>query len=240
MSAAAELLVGLQSVPGVQGCCLLDTARGVIAHTLKPPYEPLLVQKVLEQFDVVMEMQRTVDGLEVPRLFQGRFASGVLVLRWFDLCTLFVLGAPNLNLAMVTVASNALQVKIATSGLVAGMQTRPPLTLSSGWRTGPAAPVEPAPPPPLPQTTGPQRTGPVPAGDLVPVERLRELAAALARALGPLSTAVVKREVERLGYHTRELPRAALPEVVERCTAQITDGRARAEFAAAARTLLQR
>lgn len=232
---SVELLAGIRALPGVIGCCLVDAALRVVAHHLPPPYEPVLLVSVIERLSGVFEMHASLEDFGMPRALLARMSDGVLFARQYDTGLLVVLAGQTVNMAMVSVAANSLQSRL-------GAVSSPPDMMTGQPRMTPAL----TPPPvrggtvlaPQSQTFSLKPTPRPSDVPVVPIESLRKVGTLLTQHLGPLASALLKREIEALGYTPDALPIAMADTLVGKVAVRISDPRARAAFSQAAFALI--
>lgn len=137
------MLTSISSVPGVLGVALFNPDNSCIAHSLAPPYEPILLA---EAADRLLEAQNGFEGigLQQPDFLAAKFELGCAVVVTQNNTRAVVLCNDSTNLAMLRVALRVVALK-------AQQEPQPAPAAAS-----PAVPAVRPPPPPPPRRDVPQ------------------------------------------------------------------------------------
>jgi hypothetical protein len=227
----------IQSVTGAKGiigAALVDPEGKFLAHRLSAPYEPVLLTSLLEHLAAVQDLMVSLDPATRLRSFLGKYEELAILVRWTDRYTVVMLAAPNVNMAMMSVAAAAMQTK-ADAALsrpkagpllrtyptnpgtvtVSGVEHQAPRegNTASDWRTGNAVT-------PSSATTS----------EFVPLDTLKAVVKALAQHTGPTAQALIKRELANRGVTAVTLKRAQYQDFLSTMSQQISDPGARTLF----------
>jgi hypothetical protein len=111
-NALQECIQGMTGVSGIYGAALLDPAGEFLAVKLPVPYEPVLLSSMLGHLSALQELLASVDGAAQMKSFLARYEEFVIMVRWTDRYSVVLLASPTINLAMLSVAVHAAQMRI--------------------------------------------------------------------------------------------------------------------------------
>jgi hypothetical protein len=263
-NALQECIQGMTSVSGIYGAALLDPAGEFLAVKLPVPYEPVLLSSMLGHLGALQELLSSVDGAARMKSFLARYEEFVIMVRWTDRYSVILLASPTINLAMLSVAVHAAQMRIETALNHARMGG----SLLRTYATSPGTVTESGLGPPVPRegntTTREMHTGPrsgntttrevtsslpesntisqtgsalPPPGssaEFVPRDTIKALVKVLAKYAGPMAEAMIKRELQARSVSSSTLRRTQFIEFLTALSQQIPKPKTRTDFLAEA------
>jgi hypothetical protein len=244
-----EILDVLMRVPGVSGAALCNQQGECVLSRLIPPFEPILIKKVVSEVRGVFQMMRYLDDSD-PQFLVLHFDDLVVAVRQIEELTLIALATSTTNSAMLGVGLNVVNLKIHEHGianfeLAAGTGPRPGSGLQSSSRPTVGTPVS----MPIARSEGTvintanlsgSESGQLPAPDFIGEELVQRLVKALARQLGPAARVVFKQQVKYIGLTVGTITPNNLSTVVDALLQRVTDVTKREAFLSDVRTLLRR
>jgi hypothetical protein len=244
-----EILDVLMRVPGVSGTALCNQQGECVLSQLIPPFEPILIKKIVSEVRSVFQMMRYLDDSE-PQFLVLHFDDVVVAVRRIEELTLIALATSTTNSTMLGVGLNVVNLKIHEHGianfeLAAGTGSRPGGGLQSSPRSSGGTPTS----VPIARSEGTaisstslsgSDSGQLPAPDFIGDELLQRLVKAFARQLGPAAKVVFKQQVKHIGLTVGTITPNNLPAVVDALLQRVTDAGKREAFLSDVRALLRR
>jgi len=243
-----EILDVLVRVPGVSGAALCNQRGECVLSQLIPPFEPILIKKIVSEVRSVFQMMRYLDDSE-PQFLVLHFDDVVVAVRQIEELTLIALATSTTNSTMLGVGLNVVNLKIHEHG-IANFE----LAAGTGSRSGSGLQSSPRPSGTLtsvpaarsegtvissPSLSG-SDSGQLPAPDFVGDEFVQRLVQALTRQLGPAAKVVFKQQVKHIGLTVGTITSSNLSNVVEALLQRIADVAKREAFLSDVRALLRR
>jgi len=244
-----DILDVLIRVPGVSGAALCNQQGECVLSQLIPPFEPILIKKIVSEVRSVFQMMRYLDDSE-PQFLVLHLDDFVVAVRQIGELTLVALAASTTNSTMLGVGFNVVNLKIHEHGI-----ENFELAAGTGSRTGSGAQSLPRPSGGT-STAGPivrsestaigsasfgmSETGQRVAPDYIGDEFVQHLVKALARQLGPAAKIVFKQQVKQIGLTVGTITPNNLSAVVDALLQRITDRAKREAFLSDVRALLRR
>lgn len=244
-----EILDVLVKVPGVSGAALCNQQGECVLSQLIPPFEPILIKKIVSEVRGVFQMMRYLDDSE-PQFLVLHLDDVVVAVRQIEELTLVAIATSTINSTMLGVGFNVVNLKIHEHGianfeLAAGTGSR----LGSGSQS-PLRPRGGTPTPaPIARTEGTAissaslsapDSGQLAAPDFIGDEVVQRLIKALARQLGPAAKVVFKQQIKHIGLTVGTITPNNLSAVVDALLQRVTDVAKRAAFLSDVRVLLRR
>lgn len=244
-----EILDVLARVPGVSGAALCNQRGECVLSQLIPPFEPILIKKIVSEVRGVFQMMRYLDDSE-PQFLVLHLDDVVVAVRQIEELTLVALATSTTNSTMLGVGLNVVHLKILDHGianfeLAAGTGSRPGSGSQSLPRFGGGTP----PPVPTARSEGTAfasgslsffDSGQPAAPDFIGDEIVQRLVKALARQLGPAAKVVFKQQVKHVGLTVGAITPNNLSTVVDALLQRVTDVAKREAFLSDVRALLRR
>jgi len=243
-----DILDVLIRVPGVSGAALCNQQGECVLSQLIPPFEPILIKKVVSEVRGVFQMMRYLDDSE-PQFLVLHFDDVVVAVRQIEELTLIALAVSTTNSTMLGVGLNVVNLKILEHG-IANFE----LAAGTGSRSGSG--LQSTPRPATGTTSGPiarsegtsisspgisgSDSGQQPAPDFIGDELVQHLVKALARQLGPAAKVVFKQQVKHIGLTVGTITPNNLSSVVDAVLQRLTDQAKREAFLTEVRALLRR
>jgi hypothetical protein len=243
-----DILDVLMRVPGVSGAALCNQQGECVLSQLIPPFEPILIKKIVSEIRGVFQMMRYLDDSE-PRFFVLHFDDVVVAVRQIEELTLIALATSTTNSTMLGVGLNVVNLKIHEHG-VANFE----LATGTGSRSGSGSQSAPRPSTGTPSSAPIARSegtsissslsgsdsGQLPAPDFIGDELVQRLVKALAHQLGPAAKVVFKQQVKHLGLTVGTITPGNLGTVVDALLQRVTDVAKREAFLSDVRALFRR
>ena len=244
-----EILDVIVRVPGVSGAALCNQRGECVVSQLIPPFEPILIKKIVSEVRGVFQMMRYLDDSE-PQFLVLHLDDVVVAVRQIEELTLVAIATSTTNSTMLGVGFNVVHLKILDHGianfeLAAGTGSRPGSGSQSVPRFGGGTP----PPVPIARSEGLAfgsaslgmfDSGQPAAPDFIGDELVQRLVKALARQLGPAAKVVFKQQVKHVGLTVGAITPHNLPTVVDALLQRVTDVAKREAFLSEVRALLRR
>ena len=246
-----EILDVLVRVPGVSGAALCNQRGECVLSQLIPPFEPILIKKIVSEVRGVFQMMRYLDDSE-PQILVLHLDDVVVAVRQIEELTLVALATSTTNSTMLSVGFNVVHLKVLDHGianfeLAAGTGSRP----GSGSQSLPRFSGGTPPPVPIARSEGlafgsaslstfDSDSGQPAAPDFIGDELVQRLVKALARQLGPAAKVVFKQQVKHIGLTVGAITPNNLPTVVDALLQRVTDVAKREAFLSDVRALLRR
>ncbi len=244
-----EILDVLVKVPGVSGAALCNQQGECVLSRLLPPFEPILIKKIVSVVRGVFQMMRYLDDSE-PQLLVLHLDDVVLAVRQIEELTLVAFATSTTNSAMLGVGFNVVNLKIHEHGianfeLAAGTGSRP----GSGSQSSPRPSSRTPTPVPIARSEGTALgsatlssfdSGQPAAPDFIGDELIQRLVKALAHQLGPAAKVVFKQQVKHIGLTVGAITPHNLSTVVDALLQRVTDVAKREAFLSDVRALLRR
>jgi hypothetical protein len=248
-----EILDVLMRVPGVNGAALCNQHGECVLSQLIPPFEPILIKKVVSEIRGVFQMMRYLDDSD-PQFLVLHFDDVVIAVRQIEELTLIALATSTTNSTMLGVGLNVVNLKIHEHGvanfeLAAGTGSRSGSGLQSAPRSSGGTPTS----GPIARSEGTaigsgslsgglsgSDSGQLPAPDFIGDDLVQRLVKALARQLGPAARVVFKQQVKHIGLTVGTITPGNLPTVVDALLQRVTDAAKREAFLSEVRALLRR
>jgi hypothetical protein len=244
-----EILDVLMRVQGVSGAALCNQQGECVLSELIPPFEPILIKRIVSEVRGVFQMMRYLDDSE-PQFLVLHLDDVVVAVRQIEELTLVALATSTTNSTMLSVGFNVVNLKIHEHG-IANFE----LAAGTGSRTGSGSQSPPRPsggtptPVPIARSEGTAigsasfslfDTGQPAAPDFIGDELVQRLVKALARQLGPAAKVVFKQQVKHIGLTVGTITSNNLSTVVDALLQRVTDGAKREAFLSDVRALLRR
>jgi hypothetical protein len=243
-----EILDVLVRVPGVSGAALCNQQGECVLSRLLPPFEPILIKKIVSVVRGVFQMMRYLDDAE-PQLLVLHLDDVVLAVRQIEELTLVAFATSATNSAMLGVGFNVVNLKIHEHGianfeLAAGTGSRQGSGSQSSPRLSSGTPT----PVPIARSEGTALgsatlsifDGQPTAPDFIGDELVQRLVKALAHQLGPAAKVVFKQQVKHIGLTVGAITPHNLSTVVDALLQRVTDVAKREAFLSDVRALLRR
>jgi hypothetical protein len=240
-----EILDVVVRVPGVSGAALCNQQGECVLSQLVPPFEPVLIKKIVSEVRGVFQTMRYLDDSE-PQFFVVHFDDVVVAVRQIEELTLVAFATSTTSVTMLGVAFNVVNLKIRDHGianfdLAAGTGLLPGRGRGRGSQSTPrpgdgtptSLPIGSA---SLSISDGIQPAAP----DFIGDELVERLVKALARQLGPAARFVFKQQVKHIGLTVGAITPNNLSTVVEALLQRVTDGAKREAFLSDVRALFRR
>lgn len=202
-------LAGLNSIAGVVGVAVFDASDQCVTHTLPAPYEPILLQSILQQVRIALTALGSVNGSAPWNDVLLQSEGGAVWFRSASPLLLMVLATSDANLSMVGVATNVALLKLAGASVPALAGE----TASAGAHAQPDA-------------SGRSRT------ELLHPAVTDRIVRALARSLGPIARLQVEDEIDRLAQATPPGGTLRARDVILGLTGRLADAQRKKEFLA--------
>lgn len=221
-----EILDVVVRVPGVSGAALCNQQGECVLSQLIPPFEPILIKKIVSEVRGVFQTMRYLDDSE-PQFLVVHFDDVVVAVRQIEELTLVAFATSTTSVTMLGVAFNVVNLKIRDHGianfdLAAGTGLLPGRGSQSPRPSGISDSAQPA------------------APDFIGDELVQRLVKALARQLGPAARFVFKQQVKHIGLTVGAITPNNLSTVVEALLQRVTDVAKREAFLSDVRALLRR
>lgn len=244
-----EILDVLMRIPGVSGAALCNQQGECVLSQLIPPFEPILIKKIVSEVRGVFQTMRYLDDSE-PQFFVLHLDEVVVAVRQIEELTLVAVATNATNSTMLGVGFNVVNLKIREHG-IANFD----LAAGTGPRPGSGSQSLPRPiggtPPPVPiarsegiaiasASLGISNSGQPAAPDYIGDELVQRLVKALARQLGPAARVVFKQQVKRIGLTLGAITPTNLSAVIDALLQRVTDDAKREAFLSDVRALLRR
>lgn len=244
-----EILDVLMRVPGVSGAALCNQQGACVLSQLIPPFEPILIKKIVSEVRGVFQMMRYLDDSE-PQFLVLHLDDVVVAVRQIEELTLVALATSTTNSTMLSVGLNVVNLKIHEHGianfeLAAGTGPR----LGSGSQSLPRPSGGTSTGVPIAHSEGTaigstsisiSDSGPPAAPDFIGDEFVQRLVKALARQLGPAAKVVFKQQIKYIGLTVSTITPNNLSTVVDALVQRVTDVAKREAFLFDVRDLLRR
>ena len=236
-----EILDVVVRVPGVSGAALCNHQGECVLSQLIPPFEPILIKKIVSEVRGVFQTMRYLDNSE-PQFLVVHFDDVVVAVRQIEDLTLVAFATSTTSVTMLGVAFNVVNLKIRDhgianfdlaegTGLLPGRGSqRPP---RPGDRTPTPVPIGSA-------SLGISDSAQPAAPDFIGDELVERLVKALARQLGPAARFVFKQQVKHIGLTIGAITPNNLSTVVDALLQRVTDVAKREAFLSDVRALLRR
>lgn len=243
-----EILDVVVRVPGVSGAALCNQQGECVLSQLSPPFESILIKKIVSEVRGVFQTMRYLDDSE-PQFLVVHFDDVVVAVRQIGELTLVALATRTTSVTMLSVAFNVVNLKIrdhgianfdlATgTGLLPGRGSQSPPRPSS--RTPTSVPIAHSEGTPIGSASRSISDGAQAAPDFIGDELVQRLVKALARQLGPAASFVFKQQVKHIGLTVGMITPNNLSTVVEALLQRVTDVAKREAFLSDVRALLRR
>jgi hypothetical protein len=240
-----EILDVVLRVPGVSGAALCDPQGECVLSQLIPPFEPILIKKIVSEVRGVFQTMRYLDDSE-PQFLVIHFDDMVAAVRQIEELTLVAFATTTTSITMLGVAFNVVNLKIRDHG-IANFDLAAGTGLTPGRGRGRGSQSSPRPgggmPTPVPIGSASlsisDSTQPA-APDFIGDELVERLVKALARQLGPAARFVFKQQVKHIGLTVGAITPNNLLTVVEALLQRVTDVAKREAFLSDVRALLRR
>jgi hypothetical protein len=244
-----DILDVLVKVPGVSGAALCNQQGECVLSQLIPPFEPILIKKIVVEVRGMFRMMRYLDDSE-PQLLVLHLDEIVVAVRQIEELTLIALATTTINSTMLSVGFNVVHLKVLDHGITnfelaagtgsrsgSGLQSQP--RFSSG--TPPLAPIARREISTISSADlSVPDSGQLAAPDFIGTELVERLVKALARQLGPAAKVVFKQQVKHIGLTIGTITRSNLSTVVDALVQRVTDVAKREAFLTDVRALLRR
>jgi len=235
-----EILDVVVRVPGVSGAALCNQQGECVLSQLVPPFEPILVKRIVSEVRGVFQTMRYLDDSE-PQFLVVHFHDVVVAVRQIDELTLVAFATSTASVTMLGVAFNVVNLKIRDHGIAN-------FDLAAGTGLLPGRRSQSAPRPGGTPTAGPIGgasislfdTSQPAAPDFIGDELVERLVKALARQLGPAARFVFKQQVKHIGLTVGAITPNNVSSVVEALLQRVTDVAKREAFLYDVRALLRR
>jgi hypothetical protein len=244
-----EILDVVVGIPGVSGAALCNQQGECVLSQLSPPFEPILLKKIVSEVRGVFQTMRYLDDSE-PQFFVVHFDNVVVAVRQIEELTLVALATSTTSVTMLGVAFNVVNLKIRDHGLAnfdlatgTGLLPgrRPQNSPRPSSRTPTSVPIARGEGTPVGGASLGISDGTQPAApDFIGDELVQRLVQALARQLGPAARFVFKQQVKHIGLTVGAITPNNLPTVVEALLQRLTDAAKREAFLSDVRALLRR
>lgn len=246
-----EILDVVLRVPGVSGAALCNQQAECVLSQLIPPFEPILIKKIVSEVHGVFQTMRYLDDSE-PQFLVVHFDDVVVAVRQIEELTLVAFATSTTSVTMLGVAFNVVNLKIRDHGIAnfdlaagtgllpgrgrrsqspprpsGGTPTSVPIARSEGTTIGRAS---------LSISDSDQPAAP----DFIGDELVQRLVKALARQLGPAASFVFKQQVKHIGLTIGAITPNNLSTVVDALLQRVTDVAKREAFLSDVRALLRR
>ncbi len=236
-----EILDVVVRVPGVSGAALCNQQGECVLSLLNPPFEAILIKKIVSEVRGVFQTMRYLDDSE-PQFLVIHFDGVVVAVRQIEELTLVAFATSTTSVTMLGVAFNVVNLKLrdhglanfdlaAGTGLLPARGSQGPSRPSS--RTPTAVPIGSA-------SLGVSGSVQPAAPDFIGDELIQRLVKALARQLGPAASFVFKQQVKHIGLTVGAITPNNLPTVVDALLQRVTDVAKREAFLSDVRALLRR
>lgn len=244
-----EILDVIVRVPGVSGAALCNQQGECVLSQLNPPFEPILIKKVVSEVRGVFQTMRYLDDSE-PQFLVVHLDDVVVAVRQIEELTLVALATSTTSVTMLSVAFNVVNLKIrdhgianfdlaAGTGLLPGRGSQSPPRPSS--RTPLSVPIARGEGTPTSSASlGISDSTQPAAPDFIGDELVQRLVKALARQLGPAASFVFKQQVKHIGLTVGAITPRNLSTVVDALLQRVTDVAKREAFLSDVRALLRR
>jgi len=244
-----EILDVVVRVPGVSGAALCNQQGECVLSQLIPPFEPILIKKIVSEVRSVFQTMRYLDDSE-PQFLVVHFDDVVVAVRQIGELTLVALATTTTSVTMLSVAFNVVNLKIRDHG-IANFD----LATGTGLHPGRGSQSPPRPsgrtPTSMPiargedtmtgrASLGSSDSAQLAAPDFIGDELVQRLVKALARQLGPAAKVVFKQQVKHIGLTVGAITPNNLPTVVDALLQRVTDVAKREAFLSDVRALLRR
>jgi hypothetical protein len=242
-----EILDVLVRIPGVSGAALCNQRGECVLSQLIPPFEPILIKKIVSEVRGVFHMMRYLDDSE-PQFLVLHFEDVVVAVRQIEELLLVALATSTTNSTMLGVGFNVVHLKILDYG-IANFE----LAAGTGSRLGSGSQGLPrfggGTPPPVARSEGTAfgsaslsifDSGQPAAPDFIGDELVERLVKALARQVGPAAKVVFKQQVKHIGLTVGAITPNNLSTVVEALVQRVPDVTKREAFLSDVRALLRR
>jgi len=235
-----EILDVVVRVPGVSGAALCSPQGECVLSQLVPPFEPVLVKKIVSEVRGVFQTMRYLDDSE-PQFLVVHFDDVVVAVRQIEELTLVAFATSTTSVAMLGVAFNVVNLKIRDHG-IANFDLAAGTGLTPGRGSQSSRPGGGIPTPVPSGSAGLSMFDSVQpaAPDFIGDEFVQRLVKALARQLGPAARFVFKQQVKHVGLTVGEITPHNLLTVVEALVQRVTDVTKREAFLSDVRALLRR
>lgn len=235
-----EILDVVVRVPGVSGAALCNPQGECVLSQLSPPFEPVLVKKIVSEVRGVFQTMRYLDDTE-PQFLVVHFDDVVVAVRQIEELTLVAFATSTTSVTMLGVAFNVVNLKIRDHGiasfdLAAGTGLLPGRGSQSRRPSGGMPASTPIGSASLSISDGVQPAAP----DFIGDELVERLVKALARQLGPAARFVFKQQVKHIGLTVGAITPNNLSTVVEALLQRVPDVAKREAFLSDVRALLRR
>jgi len=244
-----EILDVLIRIPGVSGAALCNQQGECVLSQLIPPFEPILIKKIVSEVRSVFQMMRYLDDSE-PQFLVLHLDDVVVAVRQIEELTLIALATSTTNSTMLGVGLNVVNLKIHEYGianfeLAAGTGSRSGTGSQSlpqqRGRTPTAAPIARSESTAIGSASFGISDGGQPAApDFIGDEFVQHLVKALARQLGPAAKVVFKQQVKQIGLTVGTITPNNLSTLVDALLQRITDVAKREAFLSDVRALFRR
>jgi len=233
----------------VSGAALCNQQGECVLSQLIPPFEPILIKKIVSEVRSVFQMMRYLDDSE-PQFLVLHLDDFVVAVRQIGELTLVALAASTTNSTMLGVGFNVVNLKIHEHGianfeLAAGTGPHPGSGSQSPSRPSGGTPTQ----VPIARSEGTtigsaslsiSDSGQPAAPDFIGDELVQRLVKALARQLGPAAKVVFKQQVKRIGLTVGMITPNNLSTVVDALLQRVPDVARRDAFLSDVRALLRR
>ncbi len=243
-----EILDVILRVPGVSGAALCNQQGECVLSQLIPPFEPILIKKIVSEVRSVFQTVRYLDDSE-PQSLVLHLDDVFVAVRQIEELTLVALATSATNSTMLLVAFNVVNLKIRDHGIAN-------FELAAGTGSIPGSGSQPSRPSSrTPTSVQIARNEVTPIGsaslsisdsgqpaapDFIGDELVQRLVKALARQLGPVARVVFKQQVKHIGLTVGMITPKNLSTVVEALVQRVTDVAKREAFLSDVRALLRR
>lgn len=236
------------SIPGVHACAVFDAAGECMASETKPPYDAALLREASAFLRETWEVFQFLDDNR-PDFIVAHHEGGCVATRRVEGGAILVVAEPTVQMAMLNVGMNIAVLRVtgesgsdsSLRGLTPGppaasvrsaalsRASRPGSTPSVGGRTGPISEPTGGSRPSLSWTSSGGGALVIPP-DAVGEQVVKELAAQLAKHVGPFARVMVKEELKALGASPRTLRRAAWRDLLDALLRSIPSAEKREAF----------
>ncbi|HEX8113922.1 MAG TPA: hypothetical protein VF516_39595 [Kofleriaceae bacterium] len=240
-----EILDVLMRIPGVNGAALCNQQGECVLSQLIPPFEPILIKKIVSEVRGVYQTIRYLDDSD-PQFLVLHLDDVVVAVRQIEELTVVALATSTTNSTMLSVGFNVVYLKVLDHGianfeLAAGTGPRPGSGSHSPPRPSSRTPTG----VPIARSEGTASlsisdSGQPVAPDFIGDELVQRLVKALARQLGPAARLVFKQQVKHIGLTVGMITPNNLPTVVDALLQRVTDAAKREAFLSDVRALLRR
>ena len=235
-----EILDVVVRVPGVSGAALCNQQGECVLSQLVPPFEPVLVKKIVSEVRGVFQTMRYLDDSE-PQFLVVHFDAVVVAVRQIEELALVAFATSTTSVTMLGVAFNVVNLKIRDHG-IANFDLAAGTGLLPGRRSQSPRPSG-ATPTPVPIGSAGLSifdSAQPAAPDFIGDELVERLVKALARQLGPAARFVFKQQVKHVGLTIGTITPNNLSTVVEALLQRVTDVTKREAFLSDVRALFRR